>query len=101
MYILQCKQNNLNFQHLLFVCQVFCIAYSAYYDTRDYEKIMATIHRFLENLESVHPEIMRKPKLHTLLHLPDDMSHFGPAIGFATERLDTFNIIKLEKMRHH
>lgn len=57
---------------------------------------MATISRFLENLENVHPEIMRKPKLHTLLHLLDDMSNFGPAIGFATERLDTVNE-KLEK----
>ena len=30
--------------------------------------------------------MLRKPKLHTLLHLLEDMSNFGPAVGFATER---------------
>ena len=47
------------------------------------------ITEFLETVEIVHPELLRKPKLHMLLHLPDDMLNFGPAIGFATERLDT------------
>jgi hypothetical protein len=48
---------------------------------------MATNIKFLESLEIVHPEMMRKPKLHTLLHL--DTSDFGPAVGFNTERSDT------------
>jgi hypothetical protein len=50
---------------------------------------MATNIKFLESLEIVHPEMMRKPKLHTLLHLLDDTSDFGPAVGFNTERSDT------------
>jgi hypothetical protein len=70
----------------LFTWQVFAIAYSSFYDTRHYEKIMATTTKFMESLENVHPEMMRKPKLHTLLHLVDDMSDFGPAVGFNTER---------------
>ena len=73
----------------LFIVKVFSVAYSSYYDTRDHEKIMETTTKFFKNLENVHPEMMRKPKLHTLLHLLDDMSNFGSAVGFATERLDT------------
>ena len=36
-----------------------------------------------------------QPKLHMLLHLPDNIFNFGPAIGFATERLDTY-LIRLD-----
>ncbi len=83
------KLSNFFFIHpVLIICQVFAIAYSSSYDTRNYEKILATNTKFLESLENVHPEMMRKPKLHTLLHLVDDMSDFGPAVGFNTERSD-------------
>lgn len=51
---------------------------------------------FLDSLEEVHPDIMRKPKLHSLVHLLDDMSNFGPAVGFATERFD-INARKTDK----
>jgi hypothetical protein len=67
---------------------VFSISYASHVDTRDYGKIMDIKSSLLDSLEEVHPDIMRKPKLHTLVHLMEDMSNFGPAVGFATERFD-------------
>jgi hypothetical protein len=55
----------------------------------DRGKMDMAISHFLETVENVHPEFLRKPKIHMLLHLPDDIFNFGPAIGFATERLHT------------
>ena len=63
------------------------MSYKSRFDTRDHGKFATMTSSFLDSMEEVHPEIMRKPKLHTLLHLLDDMSNFGPAVGFATERL--------------
>ena len=67
---------------------MFSISYASHVDTRDYGKIMDIKSSLLDSLEEVHPDIMRKPKLHTLVHLMEDMSNFGPAVGFATERFD-------------
>ena len=67
---------------------MFSISYASHVDTRDYGKIMAITSSLLDSMEEVHPDIMRKPKLHTLVHLMEDMSNFGPAVGFATERFD-------------
>ena len=66
---------------------MFAIAYASHVDTQNYGKVTTIISSFLDSMEEVHPDIMRKPKLHTLVHLLD-MSNFGPAVGFATERLD-------------
>ena len=73
---------------LLVFGQVFAIAYASHGDTRNYGKVTTIISSLLDSMEEVHPDIMRKPKLLTLVHLLDDMSNFGPAVGFATERLD-------------
>ena len=32
------------------------------------------------------PELLQKPKFHLLLHLPQSMEDFGPAMAFNTER---------------
>ncbi|KAJ3859935.1 hypothetical protein EV359DRAFT_20226, partial [Lentinula novae-zelandiae] len=34
-----------------------------------------------------------KPKFHVLLHLPDHIHRFGPAMIFATEGFESFNAI--------
>ena len=72
----------------IIILQVFSIAYASHVDTRHYGRIMAITSSLLDSMEEVHPDIMRKPKLHTLVHLVNDMSNFGPAVGFATERFD-------------
>ena len=39
------------------------------------------------------PKIIAKPKLHLLTHLPDNIKHFGPLVGKATETFECFNAI--------
>ena len=67
---------------------MFSIAYASRVNTRNHGKFVAITSSLLDSLEEVHPDIMRKPKLHTLVHLMEDMSNFGPAVGFAAERFD-------------
>jgi hypothetical protein len=52
----------------------------------DREHITQVISQFVESVTNVHPEFLRKPKIHMLLHLFDHMADYGPAIGFSTER---------------
>ena len=70
---------------------IFALAYKSCVDTDDRDKMNLAITDFLETVEVVHPELLRKPKLHMLLHFPDDIFNFGPAIGFATERFEALN----------
>ncbi|CAB4016525.1 Hypothetical predicted protein [Paramuricea clavata] len=72
---------------------IFAIAYNPCVNRDDREKMDMAISHFLETVENVHPEFLRKPKIHMLLHLPDDIFNFGPAIGFATERFEALNSI--------
>ncbi|RXW18687.1 hypothetical protein EST38_g7167 [Candolleomyces aberdarensis] len=41
-----------------------------------------------------------KPKFHILVHLPDHIRHFGPAILFATEQFESFNAVIRAKSVH-
>ncbi len=77
----------------IIISQVFSIANASHVDTRHYGSIMAITSSLFDSTEEVHPDIMRKPKIHTLVHLVNDMSNFGPAVGFATEKFDR-NTIK-------
>ena len=44
-------------------------------------------------LAQVHmPELLRKPKVHLLLHLEENMIDFGPASCFNSERLVKFRV---------
>ena len=58
---------------------------------------MEKVSKFLRSIELVHPEMLQEPKLHTLLHLLEDMSNFGPAVGFATERSDDAHVSQFNK----
>ncbi|KZT25811.1 hypothetical protein NEOLEDRAFT_1022253, partial [Neolentinus lepideus HHB14362 ss-1] len=39
------------------------------------------------------PRWFNKPKFHILLHLPEHIRRFGPAMLFATEGFESFNAI--------
>lgn len=41
-----------------------------------------------------------KPKFHVILHLPNHIRHFGPAILFATEAFESFNAVIHAKSVH-
>ncbi|EJD51251.1 hypothetical protein AURDEDRAFT_159655 [Auricularia subglabra TFB-10046 SS5] len=46
------------------------------------------------------PRWFNKPKFHLLLHLPDHIRRFGPAILFATEAFESFNAVIRAKSIH-
>ncbi|KAJ3558207.1 hypothetical protein NP233_g11552 [Leucocoprinus birnbaumii] len=55
------------------------------------ENLQATIQNFLLATVRWSPRWFNKPKFHILLHLPDHIRRFGPAILFATESFESFN----------
>ncbi|EJU01380.1 hypothetical protein DACRYDRAFT_16097 [Dacryopinax primogenitus] len=38
-------------------------------------------------------KMISKPKMHILLHIVDNVRRFGPAVGFATERYESYNSV--------
>ncbi|KAJ3932436.1 MAG: hypothetical protein NXY57DRAFT_894227, partial [Lentinula lateritia] len=52
-----------------------------------------TIDYFLDCTCRLTPRWFNKPKFHVLLHLPNHIRHFGPAMLFATEGFESFNAI--------
>ncbi|KAG6888271.1 hypothetical protein C0992_009086 [Termitomyces sp. T32_za158] len=53
----------------------------------------SAIDAFLDCTCRVTPRWFNKPKFHIILHLPDHVRRFGPAILFATEGFESFNAI--------
>ncbi|KAI0309028.1 hypothetical protein OF83DRAFT_1072641 [Amylostereum chailletii] len=55
--------------------------------------IACTIDHFLEMTCRCTPRWFNKPKFHIVLHLPDHILRFGPAMLFATEGFESFNAV--------
>ena len=56
--------------------------------------VRITTDNVLDLFSRIEPsKIIAKPKLHLLTHLPDDIKHFGPLVGEATETFKCFNTI--------
>lgn len=50
------------------------------------------IDNVLHAFDAIDPsKIIVKPKLHLLVHLPDDIRRFGPAVRYATEIFEAYN----------
>lgn len=43
--------------------------------------------RFLQDVKDSRPEMLKKPKVHILLHLVECIRLFGPTSSFNSERL--------------
>ncbi|KAL1698388.1 hypothetical protein EV121DRAFT_218261 [Schizophyllum commune] len=56
-------------------------------------KLRAAIDNFLDDVCALTPQWFNKPKFHILLHLPDHVRRFGPAMLFATEGFESYNAI--------
>jgi hypothetical protein len=56
-------------------------------------EIKAAVNHFLDCTCKLTPRWFNKPKFHILLHLPDHIRQFGPAILFATEGFESFNAV--------
>lgn len=48
---------------------------------------------FLETTALWNPDWFNKPKFHVILHLPQHIRRFGPAILFATETFESYNFV--------
>ena len=58
------------------------------------------ISHFLNCVARWTPRWFNKPKYHVVLHLPDHVRRFGPAILFATEAFESFNAVIRDKSIH-
>ncbi|KAJ3534303.1 hypothetical protein NMY22_g6988 [Coprinellus aureogranulatus] len=68
---------------------------ASYIDILRYE-----INQFLLRTASWTSAWFNKPKFHILVHLPDHIKRFGPAILFATEAFESFNSVIRAKSVH-
>ncbi|KAE9398997.1 hypothetical protein BT96DRAFT_957440 [Gymnopus androsaceus JB14] len=59
-----------------------------------------TIDYFLDATCRLTPRWFNKPKFHVLLHLPDHIRRFGPAMLFATESFESYNAIIRSRSVH-
>lgn len=56
------------------------------------DQLRQAINNLIDALCLLDPkQIILKSKIHTLLHLPDDIRRFGPAVSFSTELFEGFN----------
>ena len=66
--------------------QVFCICYSESVTKSGHQGRLQKIEQFLHCVQSVAPEMLKKLKVHLLLHLPENILDFGPPANYNTER---------------
>ena len=64
------------------------------------EKLTKAIHHFLVCTMRCTPRWCNKPKFHIILHLPEHIRLFGPAILYATEKFESFNALIRDLSMH-
>lgn len=68
--------------HYYIVRIVYCKTFS----TADLPNYRHLCQSFVEAVKVGCPELLKKPKIHLILHLPDNMQDFGPPSAYNTER---------------
>ena len=66
--------------------KVFQIAYITPFSTKNKDSCHSVCVEFVEAVRLAFPDMLKKPKIHLLLHLVDNMIEFGPTSAFNTER---------------
>ena len=66
--------------------KVFQIAYITPFSTKNKDSCHSVCVEFVEAVRVAFPDMLKKPKIHLLLHLVDNMIEFGPTSAFNTER---------------
>ena len=62
------------------------MAYCNYFSLKDRDECKAICQEFVQEVTTCFPDLKKKVKIHTLLHLVDNMIDFGPTSAFNTER---------------
>ncbi len=66
--------------------QVFRAAYCENVSKDSIKHVRDVTKQLLDTVRTHQPDLLKKPKMHLLLHLPDDMESFGPTMAYNTER---------------
>ena len=66
--------------------QLFKIAYCDYFDPSKAAECNDICKSFVETSSQCMPEMLKKQKVHLLLHLVECMAQFGPTSAFNSER---------------
>ena len=78
-------------QPLLCLLQIFRITYCKFFNpAQDEVECRETCREFVDLVMQHFPEMMKKPKIHLMLHIVDSMKLFGPTSAYNTERLVYF-----------
>lgn len=72
--------------------QVFKIAYCQHFSLRRRGEIQQICEDFVGVVKQHAPELLKKVKIHLLLHLTDSIIDFGPTSAFNTERYKSFSV---------
>lgn len=70
---------------------MFKLAYCDYSVQADSAHYKSICKNFVDLVERYYPNFMKKPKVHLLLHLADNIVDFGPPSAFNTERYDALH----------
>ena len=75
-------------QHALYISliQVFRIAYCGTLRTSMLDAYQGTCDAFVQAIKEHNPSMLKKKKVHLVLHLPAALREFGPTSAYNTER---------------
>eukprot|EP00731_Ephydatia_muelleri_P004715 Em0002g891a len=67
------------------------IAYCCHFKLSDAEEWQQLCEEFVKNVKDYMPALLKKQKVHTILHLVECMISYGPSSAFSAERCESFN----------
>ena len=71
---------------LILLLQIFMIAYCDYFTSSKAVEWADACKKFVDAVCEHRPEMLKKQKVHLMLHLVSCMDQFGPTSGFNSER---------------
>ena len=84
-----------NFIRLINIINV-CLCY--YYDSTTILHLKSEIEKYLKSFKELYPDVQFTPKMHFLIHLPNQMKEFGPLRLHSTIRFEAKNgLMKSQK----
>eukprot|EP00731_Ephydatia_muelleri_P008059 Em0004g397a len=70
---------------------VFAIAYAKSYNRHLKEQWKSVCQNFIDSVKVHFPNLLRRPKMHLILHLIECLEQYGPTSAFSAERCESFN----------
>lgn len=83
--------DNENWINMIRMINIINLVFSYLFTERTIEELKNEVEKYLINFLRLYPEINITPKMHTLLHFPDQMRNFGPLRLHSTFRFESKN----------